>query len=138
MRDSASQAQGVVFDFGTSPHGLAAEPRQTVEEARQAAAPHSLADGFDRAAHQASERSSEAPMPRRQDPAGQGGALAPTVAAGQAFTFTEDQRCNLAYAALCHITTLEDSDESEEPEVQRAIRLLIEARDILMDGRWQL
>jgi hypothetical protein len=53
MRDSASQTQEVVFDFGTSPHGLSAEPRQTVEEAHQADGRDSLADGVERAAQDA-------------------------------------------------------------------------------------
>ncbi len=124
MSDSKSCAQGVVFDFGTSPHGLSVDLRHADQETRGAGGLHSLVDGFDLAAAAAE---GDAPS-----------GAAPRAEAGQSFTFTEEQRRNLAYATLCHITTLEDSDESEEPAVQEAIRFLIEARDILMDERWQL
>ncbi len=46
MSDSKSQADGVVFDFGTSPHGLPADLRRTHEEAREVDSLLSLEDGF--------------------------------------------------------------------------------------------
>ena len=46
MSESKSQAQGVVFDFGTSPHGLSAELRRTHQETRSAERLPSLEDGF--------------------------------------------------------------------------------------------
>lgn len=117
MSDSKNQADGVVFDFGTSPHGLPADLRQPAQETRREAAPLSLADGVDHAPP--------------------GAAIAATEAAGQprGFFLTEDQRCHLAFAAFCQIAELEDSDESEEPSVQEGIRLLEEARLILEQGR---
>lgn len=44
MRKSKNQAQGVDFDFGTSPHGLSAELHEAEEKDREAENVHSLAD----------------------------------------------------------------------------------------------
>ncbi len=104
------------FDLGTSPHGLTAASKLPVVEACQAAAPLSLADGFSLSANNA---------PRS-------GAAASRSPEG--FCLTDDQRCHLAYAAMCQIEALEESDESEEPEVIEGIRLLNEARHILREG----
>ncbi|OIQ87532.1 hypothetical protein GALL_305820 [mine drainage metagenome] len=105
------------FDVGTSPHGLSADLRRTYQETRSADGSDSLVDGV---AH-----------------APQVAAIAATEAAGQPqwFFLTEDQRTHLSYAALCQIFDLEESDESEEPSVLEAIRLLNEARHILEQGR---
>jgi hypothetical protein len=116
MRDSTSQTQEVVFDFGTSPHGLPVEPRHTVEEARQAAAPDSLADGV------GVGQSAQA-MPRS------GAAGHPPTS--HTFTFTEEQRSAVAYALLNEICWLEESDEAQHPEILEVIHYLSGAREIL-------
>jgi hypothetical protein len=50
MRDSKSQAQGVGFDFGTSPHGLSAGHPRTYRKPRRADGLRFLGDGFSAAA----------------------------------------------------------------------------------------
>ena len=50
------------------------------------------------------------------------------------FSFTESQRDALAFAALCEAEDLQDGYESDELEVQHAIRNLWEARQVLIGG----
>lgn len=124
MRDSASQAQGVDFDFGTSPHGLSAEPSHAGQETRQEAASRSLVD-------QQAPQGRAAGVCREAS----GGALAPTEPDRLPFALSEEQRSHLAFAALCQIGELEECDEAGHPEVQEAIRHLLAARRILEEGR---
>lgn len=118
MRDSKSQAHGVDFDFGTSPHGLSAESSRAVQESHRAAAPDSLADGV------GAERAAQA-VPRS------GAAGQPT---SLTFTFTEEQRSAVAFALLNEICWLEECDEFPHPEILEAIHYLSGAREIL-EGR---
>lgn len=50
------------------------------------------------------------------------------------FSFTEEQRDALAFAALCEVEALDEGHESDELEVQEAIRNLWEARQVLNGG----
>lgn len=51
------------------------------------------------------------------------------------FSLTEEQREDLAFAALCKASALEEGDESDMLEVQDAIRNLWSAYDVLEGGR---
>lgn len=51
------------------------------------------------------------------------------------FSLTEEQREDLAFAALCQAEKLEEGYESDELEVQDAIRNLWSAYDVLEGGR---
>ena len=53
------------------------------------------------------------------------------------FSLTEEQRSDLAFAAMCKADDLEEGYEADEPEVQEAIGNLWEAYKILNGGCYE-
>ena len=99
LRDLLPGTDG--FDFGTSPHGLAADLPFPDQETLDALSCHSPAKPL------------------------------------LTFSFTEEQRSCLAFAALCEAEDLAEGDEADELEVQEAISNLWEAHKVLNGGRYE-
>jgi hypothetical protein len=53
------------------------------------------------------------------------------------FSLTEEQREDLAFAAMCKAGELEEGDEADELEVREAIGNLWEAYKVLNGGRYE-
>lgn len=128
MCKPTSRAEG--FDFGTSPHGLPASVSRAHQDCRCPYCLLSLADAFDiwgcnaQAAVLGAGR--DAAVPR-------------TAAASRRLPLhylelSEEQCRHVAFALICQIEELEDSEEAAHPEVMEAIQHLNAACRIL-EGR---
>jgi len=120
MSVKAEHPQG--GDFGTSPHGLSAELHRADEETLEAVSLHSPAKPlltspsvYHTAELQESCRIIEEAAAKRSS-------------GFFGLTLTQEQCRHLAFAVLEQIESLEESYEADEPEVQDALRCLLEVQ----------